>query len=469
MKPTWSELMAWGEITTEYQSDVNQIIAVRRSYENLQTIMKDGKQSIYGLHTGYGSNVTDAVSSQDWKDHQLHLLNYLNVGQGPLFQERVVRRALRLQAYKVGLGYSGVHPETFDLLVQLSNSKKLPEVPIWGSLGASGDLIPMAHAVAPLFHNRDPKSPRDVIALVNTNAMMASYAIEIAETTKQLLASTHKITGLVGYALGLTSENQSPWSLKTQNELEWADLSAQKIMNFKEDFIHQHNFRFSEKRRNLIPTQEKYSIRCAPQILGNAEENLNFAVSKILREALSVADNPLIPQNSNDQVCHGGLFYTSYLATASDLMNDIIFRCCEILDRQILILMDSNLSHGLPVNLEISKFDHCKGLHQLISSLLQILKSKSTPSRNLSFSCEGNNQDVVPCSMNALHLVSENLVVARKIIETSDFTAQRACYIASEQMVPSDLTLQKFKSKFQTEMVSVEDINNKKGETYEFR
>jgi histidine ammonia-lyase/tyrosine ammonia-lyase len=469
MRPSWQDLVHWGNPEHQFESDIKITLEVRKSYESLKQILKSNSQSIYGLHTGYGSNVTDSVSDSDWKNHQVHLLNYLCVGQGPVFEARVVRRALKLQAYKVGLGFSGVHPETYELLIQLSNSTNLPTVPIWGSLGASGDLIPMAHAVAPLFSGRDPQSPRDVIALVNTNSMMASYAIEIAEATKKFLKSAHKITGLVGWALGVQSEDQSPWSLETQEELQWAHRSAQEIKNQTAHFTNTRKLIFSGKRSSLIPTQEKYSIRCAPQIFCNAQENLEFSISKIFREALSVADNPLIPKCSQDRVAHGGLFYTSNLATASDLMSDILFRIGETLDRQILILMDPQTSHGLPTNLQISQYDHCKGLHQLVSSLVQILRSKSTPSRNLSFSCEGNNQDVVPCSMNALHLVSENLGVCKSIMEAADFIAERACYLAAEKEVPLELSLPHFKKKNSTEMVLVEKRTSTKGETYEFR
>lgn len=469
MSPKWEALVQWGNSDHKYEGDVKSTLNVRKSYENLKKILRSSSQAIYGLHTGYGSNVTDSVSDSDWVQHQLHLLNYLSVGQGPIFEERVVRRALKLQAYKVGLGYSGVHPETYELLIQLSNSTHLPQVPIWGSLGASGDLIPMAHAVAPLFSDRKPRSPRDVIALVNTNSMMASYAIEIAETTKTFLKSAHRITGLVGWALGVKSEDQSPWILKIQDELQWALCAAQQIQNETAQFTKNQDLQFSSKRNSLIPAQEKYSIRCAPQILGNAQENLEFSISKIHREALSIADNPLIPRECEQRVAHGGLFYTSFLATASDLMNDILFRIGETLDRQILILMDPQTSHGLPTNLQISQYDHCKGLHQLVSSLVQILRSKSTPSRNLSFSCEGNNQDVVPCSMNALHLVSENINVCESIIEAANFVAERACYLAAEKEVPKELSLFQFKKRKSTEMVSAEDRNKTKGETYEFR
>ena len=152
---------------------------VFKSYHNLMEVMNSSNNTIYGIHTGYGSNVNETKKSDDWKNDQIELLHYLKVGTGQLLDERIVRRALRIQALNIAKGYSGTSPQIYKKLWEIASRDTLAKVPMFGSLGASGDLIPMAHAVYPIFEEIEPMGPRDVISLVNTNSMMVSYAIEL--------------------------------------------------------------------------------------------------------------------------------------------------------------------------------------------------------------------------------------------------------------------------------------------------
>ena len=366
-------LMAWGERECHFSVSRLDVDRVVLAHQRLVTHARQPGARVYGVHTGFGANVESTRDPEDWRATQLDLLGYLQVGIGAPFPVRVVRRALRLQAWKVARGLSGVHPETYQALVTLARQSELPLVPSYGSLGASGDLVPMAHAVAPLFAG-GPRGPRDVIALVNTNAMMSSLALECLAEIRSQWQLASGATAAASLALGVSDDPFDPTVL-SRNPLQ-AQIGAAGAAILK-------------TRARLMtglgvamvsvcgPVQERYSIRCSPQILGNILENLDFSTRRIVAEALSVADNPLVLEN---RMWHGGLFYAAGIASACDLMADAISRMAEMVDRQVLLLVGENTNHGLPENLASPGDLHVKGLHQLISSLHQGLRASAVPS-----------------------------------------------------------------------------------------
>ena len=409
---------------------------VAGAHARLLQALEEGSQTIYGLHTHFGHNVSAEATAHDWETHQRALLDYLCVGFGRNLDESIVRRALRLQCHKLGLGFSGVHPQTFQRLQKAADAEILPTVPCLGSLGASGDLIPMAHAVREVFSDQPPMGPRDVLALLNTNAMMASLAIDCWHRLQSLQAKTScgwllHAEGLgwtdlgfgkIGWQAGtVLSDDQQQWILRTE---QW-----QKALQKKR----------APAAATHSLTQERYSIRCAPQIFLDLEDNLSFIGRKIGEEALKLADNPIILDSG---IWHGGLFYTSGLATASDLMQNALVRLCDMMDRQILLTVTPEHSHGLPANLgSADPGDHVKGLHQLVSSILQKIKGMSLPAHLLSFSCESNNQDIVPASMSALLLVQESLDLAEEISRIHLLIGERAFHQRHDGIIPHALKL----------------------------
>lgn len=414
---------------------------VRDGHRNLLQAIADPSKIVYGIDTGFGFNVKHA-SRRDWKTHQRDLLKYLCVGVGKPLAESVVRRGLRLQALKVAKGISGIHPDTFERLIKLADSDILPAVPRFGSLGASGDLIPMAHAVAPVFEGHDPAGPRDVLGLVNTNAMMASCAIEQFSRTDRLVQRTIQITGLVSLALGVDGSFFLFKDFHTRDLPQGIVRAGRDVAAFRTELLASCGKGFQAVPG--APTQERYSVRCSPQVLGNVLDIQLFARKKILQEALSVADNPvvLVDDESKPYVQHGGLFYAAGIATAADLLAHCAAMTGEMLDRQILLLMDPDLSHGLPLDLSSSQDLHVKGIHQLISALLQSVRVYAAPSWALSFSCESNNQDIVPCAMAVLNALEEMLGKAEELVRACYFVALRGFALRYLDRLPSACLLE---------------------------
>ncbi|HYX37203.1 MAG TPA: aromatic amino acid ammonia-lyase [Oligoflexus sp.] len=434
-----ADLYRLGETETRWTLDADAPQRIQKAYERLMQHLETDGAAVYGLHTHFGHNLSTRVPIQDWQTHQEALLRYLCVGVGPTLPIRIVRRALRLQCHKMGLGFSGLHPATFQKLQRLADDVTLPSVPNLGSLGASGDLIPMAHAVQPIFAEVRPQGPRDVLALVNTNAMMASLAIDVWHdlTTLQNQVSY----GWLLHAEGLGWQKQgfghAGWQAGNQfsvAQTRWLD----QVRTWQTEL---QSRRTPETRAPSI-LQERYSIRCAPQIFLDIEDNLQFAAGKIQREALKLADNPVV---LDEGIWHGGLFYTASLASAAELMQNAIVRLADLMDRQILLTVTPETNHGLPENLSTDEpGNHVKGLHQLASAVLQKIKGMSLPACLLSFSCESNNQDVVPASMSSLLLVQESLVLLKDVARIHRFVGERAIRQRHGHALPPELNLSQF-------------------------
>ncbi|WP_444920174.1 aromatic amino acid ammonia-lyase [Microbulbifer sp. CnH-101-G] len=422
----------WGYLHNPITASDIDISRVKHSYALLQEQLGGDGNPIYGLHTSYGENERNRLDPSQWKETQVNLLEYLRVGVGAPLPKSVVRRALKLQALKTAHGLSGIHPSTYQALLKLANSERLPRVPRKGSLGASGDLISMAHAISPLFE-QGPRGPRDVIGLVNTNSMMASWAIEHDYQLRKLLRDCFKSVALTSMAIGAGDEHFSEGLSYGEVHGSYA-RAGQLLTQLRRDYL--RSSRVIEGKKSLL--QARYSVRCAPQILGHCLDLLDYSEAKIRSEATAVADNPLILESGP---WHGGLFYAIGLAASAEFMQEIIHRLAEMLDRQILILMDHRLNGGLPDNLNVESFNHCKGIHQLSSALFQEIKARSTPVRQMSFSCEGNNQDLVPCGMTALNNISDQLDSLREIIRAATFCSARAAIMRSSGDLPEALKL----------------------------
>lgn len=430
-----ADLYQLGKVDQNWTLDPGAAGRVQKSYELLMGHLEVESASIYGVHTHFGHNVRTPVSSHDWQSHQSALLSYLCVGLGPSLPETVVRRALRLQAYKMSLGYSGLHPETFQKLLNLGNAASMPTVPSLGSLGASGDLIPMAHAVRSIFAAEAPRGPRDVLSLVNTNAVMASLAIENQQLLRDIQDAATDSWLLHAAGLGWSTQGfgRQPWS---------AGMQLSEAQERWVDRVEQKQAGMCVTPPAHAPLQERYSIRCAPQIFLDIEDNLDFLGRKIKNEALRLADNPVVLETG---IWHGGLFYTAALASAAELMQNAIVRLGDLMDRQILLTVTPEMNHGLPENLGTGEpGEHVKGLHQLASALVQKLKAQSLPASLLSFSCESNNQDVVPASMTALLQVQESLVLLKDLARIHRFIGSRAQHLREGLGVPAELLLSGF-------------------------
>ena len=219
----FDEIVALGDQNRSFQLNEMEWERIRTSTEHLARILASGAP-IYGIHTGFGSDVVSPRQLKDHSKNQKELLDYLTVGVGKPFSHTVTRRALRLQLHKVAKGHSGVSIAVAQKLESLCNSARLPDVPSFGSLGASGDLIPMAHAISRMMSEVPEElwGPRDALGLVNTNSFMAAYAAELFQKATSIFNQTTKVTAFVSVGLGTSEEPFSAEGLARIFHCRWA-------------------------------------------------------------------------------------------------------------------------------------------------------------------------------------------------------------------------------------------------------
>lgn len=321
---------------------------------------------IYGVTTGYGDSVMFEVPFDLVESLPMHLTRFHGCGLGDFFTPEQSRAILATRLASLTRGYSGVSWNLLDLLVELLNRNILPVIPQEGSVGASGDLTPLSYVAGTLIGERDTYykgevvlaakafeqeglspiklRPKEGLAIMNGTAVMtalACTAYKRAEYAAKLMA---RITALSSLALKGNSNHFDDilFSVKPhpgQNQI------AKWIQNDLNHHIHP---------RNSHRLQDRYSIRCAPHVIGVLADSLPWLRSMIENELNSANDNPII-DGIGEHILHGGHFYGGHIAMAMDSMKNCVANLADLADRQIATLVDIKMNHGLPPNLTASQ------------------------------------------------------------------------------------------------------------------
>jgi len=403
-------------------------------------------RAIYGINTGFGPLSGFRVSTEDQKLHQIHLLHHLFVGQGALFSETETRAIMLTRANALARGFSGIREATLELLVAALNKNVLPEIPSEGSVGASGDLVPLAHMAGLLVglgHARvkGERLPakdalqqaglatvelqcKEALALVNgTSAMTGLAALSARETQRQLhwaeLFTSCLFQVLNGEPEVLCQQLHKARGFRGQS------LVARRIsdsLRTHPDFarrIDEHQWGSQAKPvAGGAEIQDPYSLRCAPQILGAIQEAHWHVEEMVARELNASTDNPLIFPESG-MVIHGGNFYGQQIALASDYERIGLIKLALLAERQIERLVNWRYSRGLPPMLAggapglNSGFS---GAQLLATSLAADLRLLGTPASIQTISTNANNQDVVSMGLHAAKMTRAALPLSWKIL-----------------------------------------------------
>lgn len=408
-----------------------------------------GPMPVYGVNTGFGSLAGRAAfdGADSASDLSRRLVISTSFGYGEYLDEETVRAAMLIRANSLAQGHSGVRPELIDLLVDCLNKGVCPAVPAMGSLGASGDLIPLAHVALaitrqPGDHERDadsgeafvwdddgPDGPRRRMA--SGRAAMARAGIErLVLGPKEGLAFTNG----TAFSAALTALALE----RAERVMRTADVAvaatAEAVHGFRDAFLpdiheargHQgqidsaHNVLACLEGSELVsgdadadpdrhPPQDAYSIRCAPQVHGAVRDTLAFVRSVVETELNAATDNPLVfptlPESRALKAVSGGNFHAEYLAFASDFLSISITEVAGLAERRLFRLNDSSLSRGLPdmlVRSDIVGLDCGYMLGQyLAAALVSRCKTLCHPDSVDSIPTCANQEDHVSMAMNA--------------------------------------------------------------------
>ncbi len=333
--------------------------AVTAAREQTMRIVSSG-MPVYGINTGFGRLSGSVVGKDDLDLLQRNLLLSHACGTGPLYSEPVTRVMMFLRVASLARGRSGIRSETLDQLIAILNSDIYPAVPEKGSLGASGDLAPLAHLCLPLIGEGKcidrgelisgsealhriglspvTLGPKEGLALINgTQAMTAVASIALLEAKRLAdaadAAAAMSLEVLLGTVLPFSGELIG---LRPHNG---AVETAENLLALMEDseILISHNA--------CDKVQDAYSLRCVPQVHGATRDALRYIESVISVELSSVTDNPLLMKDGS--FVSGGNFHGQPIAFVADHMALVVSELADISERRIERLLNPDLS-GLP-------------------------------------------------------------------------------------------------------------------------
>lgn len=399
---------------------------------------------IYGVTTGYGDSCTTSIPKELVNELPKHLYTFHGCGLGEVFDLPSTRAIVAARLNSLVQGVSGVRYELLQQLQQLLEKDILPVIPQEGSVGASGDLTPLSYIAAVLCGEREvfyqgqrrPTAevfaevgiepltlrPKEGLAIMNGTAVMTALACLAWQRAEYLCRLSSRITALNSIALQGNAYHFDKLLFSVKPHPGQGQIAAW----IREDLNVGKAPRHSER------LQDRYSIRCAPHVIGVLQDALPWLRQFIETELNSANDNPII-DGEGGHVLHGGHFYGGHIAFAMDSMKNAVANIADLLDRQMAQLCDVKFNQGLPANLsgapaERAAINHGFKAVQIGCSAWTAEALKQTlPASIFSRSTECHNQDKV----------SMGTIAARDCLRVLQLTEQvtAAMLLASVQAV----------------------------------
>lgn len=393
---------------------------IEDSHKVLLDKIKSGKP-IYGVTTGYGESGKNYLDFEKAEKLQQNLYRFHGCGLGELLSVEESRFIVTLRLISLSKGVSGISFELLEAMENLLKHEVYPAIPQQGSVGASGDLTPLSYVAAVVAGEREviykgevrPTmdvfgelnikpyhfKPKEALAIMNGTSVMSAIALAsfkrfetvfeafisfcsgffeamLADTTS-LMDFVHEVKPHAG---------QIACAKKLLSRVEGSKLTRDAELRYEEFFDYKH--------QNI---QDRYSVRCIPQVLGPVLENLEISRKWLETEINSASDNPLVCVRE-DRVYTGCNFYGGYVAHACDTLKIALANMADLLDKQFASLVDEKLNNGLGENLKIGNapyFHGFKAMQITLSSISADVLTKMLPGSLFSRSTESLNQDKV--------------------------------------------------------------------------
>ncbi|HLS20879.1 MAG TPA: histidine ammonia-lyase [Bacillota bacterium] len=442
--------------------------AIKRVVENRKVVEEKiaAKQTMYGINTGFGKFSDVIIAEKDLADLQLNLIRSHACGVGEPFSEAISRTMMLLRANTLLRGYSGARVEVVEQLIRFINANIHPVIPEQGSLGASGDLAPLAHLTLALigegevFYEGERMATKDALqraniepitleakeglALINgTQAMTAVGIIAYLEMEKLLyqseLIASMTLEGLEGIIDAFHKSLHEARGHKEQIEV------AERIRDLLNDS--KLITRQGEKR-----VQDAYSLRCIPQVLGASWQTFYYVKDILQTEMNAVTDNPLI-FSDDDAVISGGNFHGQPVALAMDFLKIGIAELANIAERRIERLVNPQLN-DLPPFLSPSPGLESGAMIMQYSAAALVSENKTLahPASVDSIPSSANQEDHVSMGtiaarhayqmlQNTRHVIAIELICAMEAVEYRGIdkmaTKTKQFYDKAREIVPS--------------------------------
>lgn len=391
---------------------------MKRSRDFVERALQKGEK-IYGVTTGFGLLSDKLIDLSQIEDLQKNLIRSHSVGVGPIFDEPTTRAIMVLRANVIAKGYSGVRLEVLKCLVEMINRGVHPLVPEQGSVGASGDLAPLAHLASVLMGEGE--------AVFQAKVMPGRKAMEKAGIPVLTLKAKEGLSLVNGTqvmtAVGLLSLLRAERLCKIadivgactldalKGSLTAFDPDIQRVRPFPGQLAVSKNFQklgqkdeIVESHRYCSKIQDAYSLRCIPQVHGAVRDALAFVRQTLEIEVNSATDNPLIFADQG-KILNCGNFHGEPIAFALDLLGIVVSELGGISERRIEKLINPALS-GLPPFLTTEG-----GLH---SGLMMVQVSAAALASENKILAHPASVDSIPTSADKEDHVSMGVTAARK-------------------------------------------------------
>lgn len=409
---------------------------VTKSFEFLKEFAKD--KVIYGITTGFGPMAQYRVNDEDIKSLQYNIIRSHSCGAGEPFSEIYVRAALMARYQTFVRGKSGVDPYALELLRQFINNGVYPVVPQHGSVGASGDLVQLAHIALCLIGEGEvfyqgrrrataevlqelqlmPLKPtlREGLALNNGTAMMTGVGIVNLHYAKKLLDYA-LIASVLLNEIAASYDDFMSEKLNDLKNHEGQSVVARRMLEVCHgsrcmrkravEMFHHH-----EEREFKHKVQPYYSLRCVPQILGPIYDAFKFTEKILVEEFNAVDDNPVVDMDT-ETVFHGGNFHGDYVSFEMDKLKIATAKLTVLMERQLNYLCHDRINGILPPFLNLGTLGLTYGIQAMQFTACSTTAESQTLSNSMyvhSIPNNNDNQDVVSMGTNSA-------ILARRVID----------------------------------------------------
>ena len=416
-----------------------------------------GSEAVYGVNTGFGKLASTRIGTEDLATLQRNLIRSHSVGVGAPLAPPVLRLMLALKAASLGRGYSGVRPVVIDTLLAAHNAGLVPWIPAQGSVGASGDLAPLSHMTLALmgegeFNVDGDRVPaievlvahgivplvlqaKEGLALINGTQTSTALALHALLSFEPVLESALMIGALTVDAARGSDGPFDPRIHALRGQPGQIDVAQYYRLLLAGSSIR------ASHSENDDRVQDPYCLRCQPQVVGAALDQLRHAALVLVREANAVTDNPLVfpddgaalqdraPGGLGGVILSGGNFHAEPVALAADAMACAIAEVGAISERRIAMLIDSNVSRLPPfLTADAGLNSGFMIAHVTAASLASENKSLAHPASVDSLPTSANQEDHVsmatfaarrlqPMIANVAHILGIEWLAAAQGIE----------------------------------------------------
>lgn len=432
-------------------SDIKKCIA--ESHQFLMDFAKD--KVIYGINTGFGPMAQYRVKDEDVRALQYNIIRSHSCGAGEPFPELYVRAAMLARYFTFASGKSGVDPRALDLLQEYINRGIYPVIPQHGSVGASGDLVQLAHLALAIIGegevfyqgkrrptaevlkelNITPLTPslREGLALNNGTAMMTGVGIVNLHYAKMLLQYAVVASVMMNEIASSYDDFMSPVLNDLKNHegqsaiarlmLKVAD-GSQCMRKRAVEMFQPHQEQVFEHK-----VQPYYSLRCIPQVLGPIYDAFKFTEKILVEEFNAVDDNPVVDMDT-ETVYHGGNFHGDYVSFEMDKLKIATTKLTMLMERQLNYLCHDRINGILPPFLNLGTLGLTYGIQAMQFTACSTTAECQTLSNSMyvhSIPNNNDNQDIVSMGTNSA-------ILAKRVIDNS-YQVMAIHYVALVQAV----------------------------------